>query len=91
MGDQKRADPETNLEVDIMILDYLLYMAAKAVMAQRRADLQGTEVDEGERPDLALSMVQCTLGPSSPAISSTLSPRHAISSKSVELHLRLAC
>lgn len=72
MGDQKRADPETNLDVDIMILDYLLYMAAKAVIAQRRAELEGTEVEERERPDLALDMVQCMLVLPPPTISSTV-------------------
>ncbi|KAH0543990.1 hypothetical protein FGG08_001757 [Glutinoglossum americanum] len=37
----KRANPETQVEVDVMILDYLLYMAARQVIAGRKAQRSG--------------------------------------------------
>jgi hypothetical protein len=59
MAQSRRAQTETEYDVDLMILDYLLYMATKALLeeqAARRED--GEELSLSELP---LQMVNCEL------------------------------
>jgi uncharacterized protein YihD (DUF1040 family) len=39
MAQSRRARPDTQLDVDLMILDYLLYMATKGVLEEQQEDL----------------------------------------------------
>jgi hypothetical protein len=68
----KRANRETQAEVDIMILDYLLYMAAKQTIQGRKAErssLAGSssggnssgngELGAGSPADVTIAMVDC--------------------------------
>ena len=65
----KRANRETQAEVDIMILDYLLYTAAKQVIEGRKAQRSSAggsnsgnadgELGAGSQADLSLAMVDC--------------------------------
>lgn len=53
----KEADPQTSLQVDTMILEYLCYNAANGLLAERRAAKVGQLLAAAERPDLPLSMI----------------------------------
>lgn len=56
--EERQADPATQLMVDEMILDYLLYMAAKVILQDRKAQKGGVQSSAQEsRADLHLSMV----------------------------------
>jgi hypothetical protein len=61
----KRASRDTQLEVDVMILDYLLYMAAKQVIAGRKAERSsvgsngGGATGDDSSADMPLIMVNC--------------------------------
>ena len=67
----KRANRETQAEVDIMILDYLLYMAAKQTIQGRRAERSSLaggssggsngngELGAGSQADATIAMVDC--------------------------------
>ncbi|KAH0548188.1 hypothetical protein GP486_008093 [Trichoglossum hirsutum] len=63
----KRANRDTQLEVDVMILDYLLYMAAKQVIAGRRAERSsvgnsgGDATGDDSSADMSLIMVDSFL------------------------------
>ncbi|KAI9871732.1 MAG: hypothetical protein M1830_002520 [Pleopsidium flavum] len=63
MAEDRHADPATQLTVDEMILDYLLFMAAKALLEDRKAQRTGTQVPPSVvcHADLALSMVDAFL------------------------------
>ncbi|KAI9868443.1 MAG: hypothetical protein M1813_005887 [Trichoglossum hirsutum] len=63
----KRASRDTQLEVDVMILDYLLYMAAKQVIAGRKAERSsvgsngGGATGDDSSADMPLIMVNSFL------------------------------
>lgn len=58
MEKERQADPATRLMVDEMILDYLLYMAAKVILQDREARREGVQPQpQACRADLHLSMV----------------------------------
>jgi hypothetical protein len=40
MSPSRRAQAETQLDVDLMILDYLLYMATKGVLEEQQQDVR---------------------------------------------------
>lgn len=54
---ERHADPGTRMMVDEMILDYLLYMAAKVILEDRKAEREGLQPSQECRADLHLSMV----------------------------------
>ena len=59
MTKERRADPATQLMVDEMILDYLLYMAAKAILQDRETQKGSVQPSlQDFRADLLLSMVE---------------------------------
>ncbi len=53
----KRADDETLLDVDVMVLDYLIYMAVEAMLQQSRARMEKRKVRRGQDLDLRIAMV----------------------------------
>ncbi len=53
----KRADDETLLDVDVMVLDYLIYMAVEAMLQQSRAKMEKRKVRRGQDLDLRIAMV----------------------------------
>lgn len=58
IAEERRADPAMQLMVDEMILDYLLYMASKVILQDRKAQIEGVQPSAQEsRADLHLSMV----------------------------------
>jgi len=59
MAEARRAAPDTQLDVDLMILDYLLYMATKALLEERQAEKEGSALSDGAKPDLPLQLVDC--------------------------------
>ena len=56
-GDGKKADPEVQQEVDIWILDYVLFQAIKALFDERNAERDEVPLPESANPDLPLGMV----------------------------------
>jgi hypothetical protein len=57
MAQSRRAQAETQLDVDLIILDYLLYMATKALLEEQVAKRdEGIEENLSELP---LQMVNC--------------------------------
>ena len=57
MSSSRRAQPETRLEVDLMILDYLLYMGTRSLLQE-----QVIKREEGQDENLSqypLQMVNC--------------------------------
>lgn len=56
----KQADPETSLQVDTMILDYLMFNAVQALLAERKAEKNGETLPVHARSDLPLTMVDGT-------------------------------
>ena len=60
VAEDRQAHPATRLMVDEMILDYLLYMATKEILQDRKAQNGGGESPtQDHRADLHLSMVDC--------------------------------
>ncbi len=58
MTEDRYADPATQLTVDEMILDYLLFMATKALLEDRKTQRSGMQLlPQNCHADLALSMV----------------------------------
>ncbi|KAF2096525.1 hypothetical protein NA57DRAFT_78128 [Rhizodiscina lignyota] len=55
------ADPETLLQTNEMILEYLFYNATKALLAERRAAKEGSTLEHASMPDLPLQMVDAFL------------------------------
>ena len=56
----KSSDGDAAPDVDLMILDFLLYKATEALLAERAADKDGGALEDHERPELPLQMVDCT-------------------------------
>lgn len=59
MAEARRADSDTQFDVDLMILDYLLYMATQALLEERKAEKEGSALPDGAKPDLPIQMVDC--------------------------------
>lgn len=58
MGDYRQADPATREDVDELILDYLLYMAAKALLRERNTEQQAASASlRYHEADTALNTV----------------------------------
>ncbi|KAK5105651.1 hypothetical protein LTR16_006598, partial [Cryomyces antarcticus] len=55
--DTRTADPETQLDVDVMILDYLLYNATKALLDERNAQRQSIVLPDHAGAELLTNMV----------------------------------
>ncbi len=56
--EERQADPATRLVVDELILDYLLYMASKVILEDRKAEKGGVQLSPQDcRADVHLSMV----------------------------------
>ena len=63
MAENRQADPATQVTVDEMILDYLVYMAVKAVLQDRKAERSRTQpLPQQSRADLHLEMVDGKVG-----------------------------
>ncbi|KAK5145535.1 hypothetical protein LTR04_001278 [Oleoguttula sp. CCFEE 6159] len=59
--DTRTADPETQLDVDVMILDYLLYNATKALLDERNAQRQSIVLPDHAGAELLTNMVDSFL------------------------------
>lgn len=58
--EERQADSATRLMVDELILDYLLYMASKVILEDRKAEKGGVQLSPQDcRADVHLSMVDC--------------------------------
>lgn len=56
--EERQANPATRLIVDEMILEYLLYMASKVILEDRKAEKGGVQPSPQDcRAELHLSMV----------------------------------
>lgn len=56
--DRKTANPELQLEVDVIILEYLVFTATAAILSERRSQLAGNEDDHSA--DQAIIAADCT-------------------------------
>jgi hypothetical protein len=56
----KAAEADTAPDVDLMIMDFLLYKATEALLSERTCDKEGRSLEEHENPELPLQMVDCT-------------------------------
>jgi hypothetical protein len=57
MSTMNRAAPETQLDVDLLILDYLLYMGTRALLQEQVILMEeGVEEDFSQKP---MRMVDC--------------------------------
>lgn len=59
MADEKSADPATSLEVDLMILDYLMYSATKALLDVHSVHKEQKYALRNGRHDMLINMVDC--------------------------------
>lgn len=62
MADDKQADHTTRLEVDVMILEYLVYSATKALLEVLKSEgRQKQPLSIGPQSDMLISLVDCMI------------------------------
>jgi hypothetical protein len=67
MADDKQADPATRLEVDVMMLEYLVYSATKALLEVRKGEGSRKKPPSiGAQSDLLITLVDCMKDPPKP-------------------------
>ena len=57
--DIKRADPDLQLDVDLMILEYLLYNTTRVLLQIRKNQANGQVAEAHEAPEPLLVAVDC--------------------------------
>ena len=77
MTDDRCANPAYQLEVDEMILDYLIYSTTKALISEAKGSrpLQRKEGQDEQNTATVLAIFDCTCGPRYDAMSRTLNIR----------------